>query len=154
MVPSISANGGNIAFLNSNALEIIYRTMDKKSIMNIRKSYQLLRLLVKYGVFAMASLCTIHCGLLVSGHDLLCIHVLMCVFLFILGVCLSNLFNLCLMHKLCVLYVCMVVSCIVLNRHQIFHLLGLDLGGARITMYTLGVIIVGGSLWKIQEKSC
>lgn len=128
--------------------------MDKKKIRNMHRSYLLLRLLVKYGAFALVSLCTLHCGLLIFGYDLCCIHILLCIFLFILGICLSNLFDLCLMHKICVLYICTVISCIVLNRHQIFHTLGFDLMGARVIMYALGILITGGSIWQVQEKSC
>lgn len=128
--------------------------MDKKKIRSMHRSYLLLRLLVKYGAFALVSLCTLHCGLLIFGYDLCCIHILLCIFLFILGICLSNLFDLCLMHKICVLYICTVISCIVLNRHQIFHTLGFDLMGARVIMYALGILITGGSIWQVQEKSC
>lgn len=128
--------------------------MDKKKIRNMHRTYQLLKLLVKYGAFALVSLCTLHCGLLIFGYDLFCIHVLFCVFLFILGICLSNLFDFCIMHKICVLYICTVISCIVLNRHQIFHTLGFDLMGARVIMYALGILITGGSIWQVQEKSC
>lgn len=125
--------------------------MDKKKIRNMHRTYQLLKLLVKYGAFALVSLCTLRCGLLIFGYDLFCFHVLFCVFLFILGICLSYLFDFCIMHKICVLYICTVISCIVLNRHPMFHTLGFDSMGARVIMYALGVFIAGGSMWRVRE---
>lgn len=123
-------------------------------IKEIHKTYQLLRRLVKYGITALTVLCTIHCGLLVCGYDIFGVHILLCLFLFILGLCLSKLFGLCWAHKACVLYTCTVVLLVVFKRQNMFHVLGIDLDVARTVMYIIGVFIIGYVTWKIHGKNC
>lgn len=126
----------------------------KKDINEIRRTYQLLKQLVKYGVTILTIMCTAHCGLLVLGYDLIGIHILLCAFLFVLGLCLSKLFGLCWAHKLCVVYTCTVVLCIVFKRHDIFFSLDINLDTIRVIMYAIGLFVIGAIIWKAQEKNC
>lgn len=127
---------------------------NNKDIREISQAYQLLKRLVKYGITALTVLCTAHCGLLSIGIDLLTVHVLLCLFLFILGLCLSAFFHLCWVHKACVLYTCTVVLCIVFKRYDMFTALGLSVEAARNIMCLLGIVIIGLVIWKVQEKNC
>lgn len=120
----------------------------------IHRAFQLLKRLVKYGIAALTLLCTAHCGLLAMGCDLLAVHVLLCVFLFILGFCLSQLFDLCWMHKACVAYICTVVLFVVLKRYDIFLILNIDIMLMRLLMCVIGLLIIGLILWRVQEKNC
>lgn len=113
-----------------------------------------MRRLVKYGIVLLTGLGALHCGLLVMGYDLFGVHILLCLFLFILGLCLSRLFSLCWAHKACVLYICTVVLFIVFKRQQMFHVLGFDLIAARVIMFMLGVLIIGCVIWKTHGKNC
>lgn len=116
--------------------------------------YQLLKRLVKYGTVALALLCTAHCGLLCVGYDLISVHILLCLFLFVLCLCLSQLFSLCWVHKLCVTYACSVVLCTTLRHYGMFPVFGINLDVVRTTMYSIGLFITGLILWKVQKKSC
>ena len=120
----------------------------------IRRAYQLLRQLVKYGITILTVMCTVHCGLLTLGYDLIGIHILLCSFLFALGLCLSKLFGLCWAHKLCVVYTCTVVLFIVFKRHDIFFNLNISLDMARGAMYAIGIFVISAIIWKAQEKNC
>lgn len=128
--------------------------MENKNIKELNQAYQLLKRLVKYGITALTALCTAHCGLLLIDLDLLTVHVLLCLFLFALGLCLSAFFHLCWVHKACVVYTCSVVLCIVFKRHDIFPALGMDVDAARSVMCLLGVVIVSLVIWKVREKNC
>lgn len=130
------------------------RFIMSNEVKEINQVYQLLKRLVKYGITALTVLCTAHCGLLLLGYDLLTVHVLLCSFLFILGLCLSQLFHLCWVHKACVVYTCTVVLCIVFKRYDIFFAFGISIETARLIMCVLGVLITALVLWKIQEKNC
>lgn len=123
-------------------------------IRDIHRTYQLLRRLVKYGITMLTVLCAVHSGLLTVGHDLLGIHLLLCSFLYVLGICLSQLFGLCWVHKACVLYICTTVLFIVLNRHSMFPVMNVDIRAARGVMYFVGLYIAILVLWKIRDKNC
>lgn len=125
-----------------------------KDIRDAHQVFQLLRTLVKYGITATTVLCTAHSGLLAMGHDLLGVHLLLCAFLFVLGLCLSSFFHLCWVHKICVVYTCTVVVFIVLKRHGILSAWGVDISLARAVMCILGLSITMLVLWKTQEKNC
>lgn len=116
--------------------------------------YHILRWLVKYGITALTILCTFHSGLLAMGYDLLGVHIMLCVFLFALGIALSRFFHLCWVHQGCVIYTCTVVLFITLKRHGILSALSVDVDIARSVMCVLGIFILGGVLWKMQKKSC
>ncbi len=125
-----------------------------KDIKDAHQVFQLLRTLVKYGITALTVLCTAHCGLLSMGHDLLAVHLLLCAFLFVLGLCLSRFFQLCWVHRACVVYTCTVVLFIVLKRHGILSDWGVNISHARAVMCILGMSIITLVLWKMQEKNC
>ena len=67
--------------------------MDKSDIQRTHRLWQMLRKLVKYGITALTVLCTIHSILLSIGYDFFSVHLLLCSFLYVLGLCLSRLFN-------------------------------------------------------------
>jgi hypothetical protein len=123
------------------------------NIREMHQTYQLLRQLVKYGMAAIAVLCTIHCGLLLMDYDLLVVHIALCSFLFLLGLYLSRLFRLCWVHKACVIYAYLVVLCIVLKRYGVFGNLEIDISTARITMLFVGLTIISFLLWKVQRMN-
>lgn len=120
----------------------------------IRRAYYLLKQLVKYGITLLAIMCTVHCGLLIIGHDLMSIHILLCAFLLILGLCLSHLFGLCWAHKLCVVYTCTVILCIVFKRYDVFFNLDISLEMSRTIMHSIGLFVIGAIIWKVQERNC
>lgn len=65
----------------------------KKDYKDAYNIYHILRWLVKYGITALTILCTLHSGLLAMGYDLLGVHIMLCVFLFVLGIALSRFFQ-------------------------------------------------------------
>lgn len=123
-------------------------------IRSVHRTYQLLRRLVKYGITALTLVCAIHSGLLTIGHDLLTIHLILCSFLYVVGICLSQLFGLCWVHKACVVYICTTALFIVLNRHDMFAVLGVDVRIVRGIMWFVGLYIAILVLWKMQDKNC
>ena len=128
--------------------------MDKSDIQRTHRLWQMLRKLVKYGITALTVLCTIHSILLSIGYDFFSVHLLLCSFLYVLGLCLSRLFNLCWVHKTCVVYTCTVVLLVVFRRQQMFHMLYVDLDIARVIMSFVGLIIIGCVIWKTRENNC
>lgn len=125
----------------------------KNNIKEICRAHRLLKCLVKYGITALTVLCTIHCIALTFGYDFFGVHITLCAFLFVLGLCLSQLFSLCWIHKVCVVYTCSVVLCVVFKRQQMFHVLSIDLDFARFIMAALGVTILQCVVWKIRRRS-
>ena len=128
--------------------------MNDKDVQRAHRLWLLLGKLVKYGITALTVLCTVHCGLLRIGYDSLGLYVMFCSFLFVCGLCLSQLFNLCWVHRLCVFYTYMTVLCVSFQKHDMFALLGIDLDMARTIMYAFGLMISMLVLWKVQEKNC
>jgi hypothetical protein len=118
------------------------------------RCFQILRRLVKYGIVALTVLCTLHCGLLFAGYDFLSVHVLLCAFIFTVCICLSQLFNLCWVHKACVVYICAVMMCVIFNRHDVFGNLEINLNAMRVLMCYAGLGIIGLLVWRAREKSC
>ena len=123
------------------------------NIKETHQTYQLLRQLVKYGMVAIAILCTMHCGLLLMGYDLLVVHITLCSFLFLLGLYLSRLFRLCWVHKACVIYAYLIVLCIALKRYGVFENLEIDISTARMAMLFVGLAIISFLLWKVQRMN-
>lgn len=112
-----------------------------------------LKIMTKYGIFGLTIVAVAHCLLLYLGYDIFWVHLTYCLFAFLLGICLSSVFNLCWVHKLCVIYYCFVLTCIVMKRHGIFTELGWDLQLARLIMTIIGIILLILLIWKQIKKN-
>lgn len=119
---------------------------------DLHKKTEQLRVLVKYGISGIAIIATAHCGMLCFGLDVVYIHVAFCLFALVLGISLSRVFNLCLVHKVSVVYVVSVLTCIVMRRHGLFEKAGISLHAARCVMFAIGVIISICNIWKIKNN--
>lgn len=103
-----------------------------------------MRVLTKYGIVCMAVFFGVHNALMLAGIDHFALHLTGVVFIFILGWQLSNLFRLCWLHKLCVMYMCAIIAvllhesymhcsaCVTAIRYLLVSV-GLFLGGAILT---------------------
>lgn len=100
-----------------------------------------LRALAKYGISGVAFLATLHCGMLCFGYDVVYVHIAFCIFAMTLGIALSRVFDLCIIHKISVVYIVMVLLCIVMRRHDVFSKLGICLHSARAVMFVIGLIV-------------
>ena len=124
------------------------------TINDIRKTLTLLRKIVKYGVFGLASICIIYCGLMYFDYDIFGIHLLIFSFALVLRLTLSKIFNFCWVHKLCVIYIFLVSLCIATLRHNIIEIIGMDIKQIQLIMFLFGILLVPLVLTKLKDKSC
>lgn len=124
------------------------------TINDIRKTLTLLRRITKYGIFGLAAICIIYCGLMYFGYDIFGIHLLVFGFALALRLTLSKVFNLCWIHKLCVIYVFIVSLCVATLRHNIIEIMGMDIKHIQLIMFLFGVSLVPLVLTKLKDKSC
>lgn len=120
-------------------------------IKQLRNKLHCLRRITKYGIFAFLILCVGHCGLLYFGYDLFGIHALFCLFALILGLTLSKMFGLCLLHRMYVVYVSLVLFSAVMRRHNMFSILGIDIHMARGIMFLFGVMLIIATIWRMMK---
>ena len=124
------------------------------NINDIRKTLILLRKIVKYGVFGLAAICIIYCGLMYFDYDIFGIHLLIFSFALVLRLTLSKIFNFCWVHKLCVIYIFLVSLCVATLRHNIIEIMGMDIKHIQLIMFLFGVSLVPLVLTKLKDKSC
>lgn len=77
---------------------------------HIQREFKQVRALLKYGVVALTVFFTIHGVLMQLGIDHWALHLIGIGFIMLLGWKMSHLFNLCLLHRLCVAYICAMTS--------------------------------------------
>lgn len=85
---------------------------------HIQREFKQVRALLKYGVVALTVFFTIHGVLMQRGIDHWALHLIGIGFIMLLGWKMSHLFNLCLLHRLCVVYMCTMAS---LALHGMAH---------------------------------
>ena len=124
------------------------------TINDIRKTLTLLRKIVKYGVFGLAAICIIYCGLMYFDYDIFGIHLLIFSFALVLRLTLSKIFNFCWVHKLCVIYIFLVSLCVATLRHKIIEIMGMDIKQIQLIMFLFGISLVPLVLTKLKDKSC
>ena len=124
------------------------------NINDIRKTLALLRKIVKYGVFGLAAICIIYCGLMYFDYDIFGIHLLIFSFALVLRLTLSKIFNFCWVHKLCVIYIFLVSLCVATLRHNIIEIMGMDIKQIQLIMFLFGISLVPLVLTKLKDKSC
>ena len=76
----------------------------------IQREFKQVRALLKYGVVALTVFYTVHGVLMQMGIDHWALHIIGIGFIMLLGWKMSHLFNLCLLHRLCVVYMCAMAS--------------------------------------------
>lgn len=124
------------------------------TINDIRKTLTLLRRITKYGVFGLTAACIIYCGLMYLGYDIFGIHLLVFGFALALRLTLSKVFNLCWVHKICVIYVFLVSLCVATLRHNIIEIMGMNIKQIQLIMFLFGISLVPLVLIKLKDKSC
>ena len=77
---------------------------------SIQREFKQVRALLKYGVVALTVFYTVHGVLMQMGIDHWVLHLTGIGFIMLLGWKMSHLFNLCLLHRLCVVYMCAMAS--------------------------------------------
>lgn len=109
------------------------------------------RAIVKYGVVALTVYFTVHGALMQTGIDHWALHMIGVGFILLLGWKLSHLFSLCLLHRLCVVYMCAVVSALLHDSYAPdWH------DDVRQVMIVIGLLLTSLLLiqqWK-GEKNC
>lgn len=119
-----------------------------------RRTLKLLRTITKHGIFLLSALCAIYCGLMFFGIDVFGIHLILFGFALVLRLTLSKVFNLCWIHKLCVVYVFLVSLCMASSRCDSVMLYGFDVKILQGIMFAVGVILFLLLLWKAKDKTC
>ena len=124
------------------------------TINDIRRTLDLLRNITKYGVFGLTAACIAYCGLMYFNYDLFGIHLLIFGFALVLRLTLSKVFNLCWVHKLCIIYVFLVSLCVATLRHNIVELMGMDIKTIQLIMFVFGLSLIPLVASKLKNKSC
>jgi len=124
------------------------------TINDIRRTLDLLRNITKYGVFGLTASCIVYCGLMYFNYDLFDIHLLIFGFALVLRLTLSKVFNLCWVHKLCIVYVFLVSLCVATLRHNIVELMGMDIKTIQLIMFVFGLSLIPLVVSKLKNKSC
>lgn len=135
-------------------LEMLVNRKSMGNIKEIKRTLTLLSKITKYGIFLLSFLCTIYCGMIYLGLNLFGIHLLLFGFALVLRLTLSKVFNLCWIHKLCVVYVFLVSLCIASSRYDFVMLYGFDVKMLQGIMFAVGVILFLLLLWKAKDKTC
>ena len=109
----------------------------------IQREFRQVRALLKYGVVALTVYYTVHGGLMQTGIDHWALHLIGVGFILLLGWKLSHLFNLCLLHRLCVVHMCGVASALVHDSYAPdWH------NAIERVMIVTGVLLITLLLWK------
>lgn len=105
----------------------------------VRREFKQVRALLKYGVVALTVFFTIHGVLMQMGIDHWALHLIGIGFVMLLGWKMSHLFNLCLLHRLCVAYISAMTS---LALHGRWHC------PVKVTTIVIGVLLIILLLWQ------
>lgn len=116
----------------------------------ILSSLHRLRSLTKYGIVCMAVFFGVHNALMLAGIDHYLLHLTGVIFLFGLGWQLSNLFRLCWLHKMCVLYICAIIAMLL---HESYMRCSLLVEIFRYALVSIGLFLAGAIL-TIQCPAC
>ena len=99
----------------------------------IQREFKQVRALLKYGVVALTVFYTIHGVLMQRGIDHWALHLIGIGFISVLGWKMSHLFNLCLLHRLCVVYISAMTS---VALHGIGHF------PVKVAMIVTGLLLI------------
>lgn len=105
---------------------------ERKACKHVASKIRSLRAWTKYGVVAMTAYFTLHGLLMLMGVDHFALHLIGVVFLLYMAWKLSSLFNLCLLHKMCVLYICVMMAVLLHDTYE----------GKSIMMYVIRHLLV------------
>ena len=106
---------------------------------SIQREFKQVRALLKYGVVALTVFHTIHGVLMQMGIDHWALHIIGIGFIMLLGWKMSHLFNLCLLHRLCVVYMCAMAS---LALHGRWHC------PVKMVTIVIGLLLIILLLWQ------
>lgn len=99
----------------------------------IQREFKQVRALLKYGVVALTVFYTIHGVLMQRGIDHWALHLIGMGFILLLGWKVSHLFNLCLLHRLCVVYISAMTS---VALHGMTHCV------VKVAMVVTGLLLI------------
>lgn len=105
----------------------------------IQREFKQVRALLKYGVVALTVFYTVHGVLMQMGIDHWALHIIGIGFIMLLGWKMSHLFNLCLLHRLCVVYMCAMAS---LALHGRWHC------PVKMVTIVIGLLLIILLLWQ------
>ena len=106
---------------------------------SIQREFKQVRALLKYGVVALTVFYTVHGVLMQMGIDHWALHLTGIGFIMLLGWKMSHLFNLCLLHRLCVVYMCAMAS---LALHGRWHC------PVKMVTIVIGLLLIILLLWQ------
>ena len=106
---------------------------------SIQREFKQVRALLKYGVVALTVFYTVHGVLMQMGIDHWALHIIGIGFIMLLGWKMSHLFNLCLLHRLCVVYMCAMAS---LALHGRWHC------PVKMVTIVIGLLLIILLLWQ------
>lgn len=116
----------------------------------ILSSLHRLRSLTKYGIVCMAVFFGVHNALMLAGIDHYLLHLTGVIFLFGLGWQLSNLFRLCWLHKMCVMYICAIIAMLL---HESYMQCSVLVEICRYGLVSVGMFLAG-AICMSQCPSC
>ena len=105
----------------------------------IQREFKQVRALLKYGVVTLTVFYTIHGVLMQRGIDHWVLHLIGMGFILLLGWKMSHLFNLCLLHRLCVVYISAMTS---VALHGMTHCV------VKAAMVVTGLLLITLLLWQ------
>lgn len=147
-----SSRGTSNHFVDINEMVVNIKSMG--NIKEIKRTLTLLRKITKYGIFLLSFLCTIYCGMIYLGLNLVGIHWLLFSFALVLRLMLSKIFGLCWVHRVCIGYIFAVSLCVSLLNHEKVSVLGLDAQSIHGINFVTGLLLIPLILWKAKNKSC
>ena len=100
---------------------------------SIQREFKQVRALLKYGVVALTVFYTVHGVLMQRGIDHWALHLIGIGFILLLGWKMSHLFNLCLLHRLCVVYISAMTS---VALHGMTHCM------VKVAMVVTGLLLI------------
>lgn len=119
------------------------------------KRFLQLKLIVKYGIFGLASFSLIYCILTWFGFYVPWMFIAFFTFALVLRLVLSNAFGLCWIHRSCILYNYCVSVLIVTKPDTLYNIIGIEKQRMVGVMAIIGVIIFTFVIWKIiTKKTC
>lgn len=107
-------------------------SLEKKESKHILGKIRSLRAWTKYGVAAMTVYFTLHGLLMLCGVDHFALHLIGVAFLMCMAWKLSSLFDLCFLHRLCVVYLCTMMAVLLHDTYE----------GKSIMMYVIRHLLV------------
>lgn len=99
-------------------VEAAKRAEKKDEHRHILSKFRELRTLTKYGIVALAGYFTLHSALMMAGIDHFVLHLIGVAFMLVMGWKLSSLFELCFLHRMCIIYLTLTAALLLHDSYE------------------------------------